>query len=349
MIASGQLPAPDRVLIIKPSALGDVVTAAPVLRGLRRSFPRARIAWLLSETCAPLVRHDSALDDVILFERTRLGRAWRSPSAAAALARFLVSLRGGRFDWVIDLQGLLRSGLFAAATLAPLRAGFADAREGAWAFYNMRVRPRRPHAVDRNLDLIRRLGVDATGRDMRLEISVSGRNFADAFCSSGHIEPGGFLVCAPTTRWPTKLYPVRHWRTLVSRLSRRLPVVLIGASGDRALCRQVSEDIGPGVIDLAGETAVDEMVGLIAASAGVICCDSAAKFIAPAVGVDCITLIGPTRLERTGPYCGGEAILADVPCQGCLKRRCRHITCMQTIDPFEVISAAHKMLDAKVA
>jgi len=349
MLPTRQLPAPKRVLIIKPSALGDVVTALPVLRGLRRGLPQARIAWMLSEACAPLVRHDGDLDEVILFERNRLGRAWRSPSATATLVRFLLRLRRGRFDWVIDLQGLLRSGLFTAATTAPLRAGFADAREGAWAFYTVRVRPQRPHTVDRNLALIRRLGVDATGRDMRLEVSVAGRDFADAFCSHRRIEPGGFLVCAPTTRWPTKLYPVRHWRTVVSRLSRRLPVVLIGASGDRAVCREVSEGIGPGVIDLTGETAVDEMVGLIAASAGVICCDSAAKFIAPAVDVDCVTLIGPTRLERTGPRPGGRAILADVPCQGCLKRRCRHITCMQTIDPAEVISAAEKMLDAKVA
>ena len=86
------------------------------------------------------------------------------------------------------------------------------------------------------------------------------------------------------------------------------------------------------------------MVGLIAASGGVVCCDSAAKFIAPAVGVDVVTLLGPTRLERTGPYPRGTAVVANVPCQGCLRRRCRHITCMDLIAPAEVISAARDML-----
>ena len=86
------------------------------------------------------------------------------------------------------------------------------------------------------------------------------------------------------------------------------------------------------------------MVGLIAASGGVICCDSSAKFIAPAVGVDVVTLIGPTRVERTGPYLRGRPVVADVACQGCLRKQCRHITCMESIDPEAVIAAAGEML-----
>ena len=91
------------------------------------------------------------------------------------------------------------------------------------------------------------------------------------------------------------------------------------------------------------------MVGVIAASAGVICSDSAAKFIAPAVGVDVVVLIGPTRVERTGPYLRGRAVLADVPCRGCLKKSCRHLTCMQMIRPAEVVAAAKEMLAIRSA
>ena len=122
---------------------------------------------------------------------------------------------------------------------------------------------------------------------------------------------------------------------------------MIGSKGDRELCSQIGRGLGPAVVDLAGKTSIDEMVGLIAASAAVVCSDSAAKFIAAAVGVDCVALVGPTRAERTGPYLRGRAVVADMPCQGCLKRRCRHITCMQSIDPEEVVSAAREILAAQ--
>ena len=348
MIAPGHhIRPPDRVLIIKPSALGDVVTGLPVLRGLRRTFPDAHIAWLISDRCAPLLRDDSQLDEAVLFQRKELGRAWRSPSAARAAGRFLCGLRRGRFDWVIDLQGLLRSGIFAAATGARVRAGFADAREGAHAFYNERIRPNALHTVDRNIALARRIGIDARSEDMRLDISIAGRKFADTFCRIRNFRPGGFLICAPTTTWATKEYPIRHWRKVVEVLSHRLPVVLIAAPPQRTVCRQIAQGLRAGVIDLAGETTVDEMVALIAASAGVVCCDSAVKFIAPAVGVGCVVLIGPTRVAHTGPYLRGHAIVAPVPCQGCLQTRCGHITCMQAIEPPAVIAATEAMLNGR--
>jgi len=337
---------PHRLLIVKPSALGDVVTAMPVLRGLRRTFGReVHVAWLINTNCADLLAHDSDLDECVLFDRKRLGKAWHSVAAAGALVKLLGRLRRGRYDWVIDLQGLLRSALLARATRAPLRAGFVDAREGAARFYTHRsAAPDGMHTVDRNIALVRELGVDARGEDMTLQVAPPAREFAEAFVGE-HSLGDGFVICVPPTRWRTKLYPVRHWRTVAERLARRLPVVLVGGPGDRDLCGAVAGGLGPGVINAAGHTDVAQMVALIAASSGVICCDSAAKFIAPAVGTDVVTLIGPTRVERTGPYRRGHAVVADVACQGCLERLCPHITCMESIDPEAVIAAAGEMLE----
>jgi lipopolysaccharide heptosyltransferase I len=346
---TGELPKsspPQRVLLIKPSALGDVVTALPVLRALRRAFPQAHLAWLVRNDCSPLIAHDSDLNEVILFDRRYLGRAWRSIGSAVGLWKLNRRLKRGRFDWVIDLQGLFRSAWFARATGAPLRAGFADAREGAPAFYthSPNVCPR--HTVDRNIALARELGLDARPEDMTLQVAPEARAFAEQCLASGGLKRKGFLVCLPPTTWATKRYPVRHWRKVVSALSRDLPVVLLGSpsAGDRELCRAVAEGLDGGVTDLSGRTDVAQMVAVVAASAGVVCCDSAAKFIAPAVGVDAVTLIGPTQVERTGPYPRGRAIVAPVPCQGCLKKRCRHVTCMELIDPGEVAMTARAML-----
>lgn len=335
---------PASVLIIKPSSLGDVVSAVPVLRGLRRSFPQARIAWLLNKNCAPLLQHEEDLDEVIIFDRNKLARAWRSPSATRELGGLLVRLRAGAFQWVLDLQGLLRSGLLAAATGAEVRAGFADAREGATMFYTHRVRPRQSHTVDRNIALARRLGIDARPSDMKLTVPPTAQAFAEAFRRRGDLKGKDYLICIPPTRWATKRYPVRHWRVVLSALVRKIPVVLLGAPGEEKFSALAGRGVPKDLTDLTGKTTIPQMVALIAASAGVVCSDSAAKFIAPAVGVDVVSLLGPTRLERTGPYPRGHAVVAPVPCQGCLKRHCRHVSCMELIDPAEVISTTMNML-----
>lgn len=339
-------PAPQKVLIVKPSALGDVITAVPVLRALRRAFPQAHLSWMLSAGCAPVVAEDADLDEVVLFQRRRLGRAWRSPGAARDLFRFLRALRDARYDWVIDLQGLFRSGFFARATCAPLRAGFATAREGAWLFYTHTCRPAGPHTIDRNLELARSLGVEARRADMTLTPTPAGRATAATLRRTCGLE-GEFVLLVPPTRWETKCYPPRHWQAVAADLARRRPVALLGTAGDRALCERIADGAGGGCVSLAGQTDLPAMVALIAASACVVCSDSAAQFIAQAVGVDVVTLIGPTRAERTGPLLRGRALVAPVPCQGCLRRRCRHITCMQTIAPEAVVSTVEELLAAR--
>jgi lipopolysaccharide heptosyltransferase I len=339
---------PRRVLIVKPSSLGDVVTAAPVLRALRRAFPEAHLAWLLTPGCAPLVAEDTDLDEVIEFDRRRLGAAWRSVGAFRDLRKLVRRLRHGGFDWAIDLQGLFRSGYFTRVTRAPRRIGFADAREGATVFYTERIAVEPTHTVERNIALAGQLGLDAGPGDMRLAVTDAGNAFVGQLCAQRGLERSGYLVCVPPTRWATKRYPVRHWRAVVRRLVGHVPVVLLGAPGDEALCGAVAEGIG-GVVDLAGRTDVAEMVGVIAASAGVVCSDSAAKFIAPAVGVDTVTLIGPTLVAVTGPYPHGTALVADIPCAGCRKKTCRHVTCMQSIRPDDVVAAAESMIEARVS
>jgi len=331
------------VLIIKPSALGDIITAIPVLRGLRRTFPHCRISWLINRNCTSLISHDGDLDEIVEFDRGKMGTAWRSLGAAKLVVSFLLRLKRSHFDWVLDLQGLLRSGIFAAATRAPVRAGFVSAREGAAIFYNHRIATTSSHTVDRNVELARRLGVDARGEDMTLQVAPDGRRFAEAFLDENSLARRGFLVCVPPTRWETKLYPSRHWQRVISALTERTTVVLLGGPGDQGLCDAAIEDIDSGVINLAGRTDITQFVAVIAASGGVVCCDSAASLIAPAVGVESVVLTGPTRPERTGPYRSGRAIVAGVPCRGCLKKQCGHITCMQLIDPETVIDAVGRM------
>jgi ADP-heptose:LPS heptosyltransferase len=325
-----------------------VVTAVGALRGLRRALPGAHIAWLVAAAHAPILEGDPDLNEIILYDRRKLGRFWRSPFACGAAAALLWRLRKGRYDWAIDFQGLFRSGLFAWATRAPLRAGFADAREGAAMFYNRAVAVSAPHTVDRNRELAGALGVEVRPEDMRLWVSPAGEAFAEESGRRYSLAPKAYLVCVPFTRGKTKNYPPRRWREVAAALGADAKVVLVGAPGDKAASGAIADGLGPAVVNLVGQTTIPQLVGLIARSAGVVCGDSAAKFIAPAVGVPAVVLVGPTRVERTGPYLRGRAIVADVPCQGCLKRSCRHVTCMESIPSATVIEAARRLIAAGI-
>src|SRR5687768_4987338 len=166
------LPAPPRnVLIIKPSAIGDVVHGLPVLNLLRRRWPEAKVSWLVTPACAGILDGHPMLHEVIHFDRKAYAKVWRSWRTFKALRAFACGLRDRHFDLAIDLQGLLRSGWLAGKTRAPVRIGLSDAREGAGLFYTHRVdtrcgnvsadtadAPPDAHAIDRYLCVTEALG-----------------------------------------------------------------------------------------------------------------------------------------------------------------------------------------------
>jgi heptosyltransferase-1/heptosyltransferase-2 len=189
--------------------------------------------------------------------------------------------------------------------------------------------------------------VDARGDDLVLRVTAPGREFVDGVLAAAGIGRGQYLLFMPGTRWDNKTYPLRRWRQVIAELSGQVPMVLAGAAGDRRLCEDLTQGDGRGVINLAGQTNLPQLVALIASAGAVVCCDSAAVFIAAATRTPVVMLAGPTRPERTGPYGALATILrADIPCIGCLKRSCRHVTCMQAIPPSAAAAAARQALSA---
>src|SRR5262245_15179364 len=123
---------PRRVALIKPSALGDIVHALPVLTALRKRFPEAHLTWVVNRAYEPLLAGHPHLDATLAFDRAALRHGLWS---LGGLVEFACTLRRQQFDLAIDLQGLFRSGLMAWLTRAPRRVGPAAAREGATWFY----------------------------------------------------------------------------------------------------------------------------------------------------------------------------------------------------------------------
>src|SRR2546423_1648942 len=210
---------PNRILIIKPSAIGDVVHTLPILNLLRRRWPGAHIAWLVTPACAGLLEGHPQLNEVILFERRRLAHSWRSPAAAWELFELTRDLRRRDFDLVIDLQGLFRSGWLTRRTAARTRIGLSDAREGAWLAYTHRVpvRTDEQHAIDRYLAVTEALGCGTEPVEFHFPTSDADRAYVNDLIR----DSGPFAVLLPGTNWPTKRWPIENYAALIGPLRER--------------------------------------------------------------------------------------------------------------------------------
>ncbi|MFA7238035.1 MAG: glycosyltransferase family 9 protein [Phycisphaeraceae bacterium] len=308
---------PRRILLIRPSALGDVARTVPALVSVRRAFPDASIDWLVRDAFADAVSHHSDLTGVVPFPRARFrgfGRSWSVTRDALAWLR---ELRGRDYDYVIDLQGLSRSGLFAWVTGAKRRAGFADARELAWLGYNRRHRisPGVVHTVDQMLALIEAEGMTPV-HDLRLYVGEPDRQWAERWLAEQDLTGRRFAVLAPTAMWASKQWPIDRFDALAERLGDEgiEASVIVGSPPEvnqtRAL---VGGQRKMRRVDAVGRTSVGQLMALMQRAMLAVCNDSAALHLAVGLGVRRVGLFGPTDPAKVGPYRDdGSVVRADI-------------------------------------
>jgi len=337
----------ERILLVKPSSLGDIVHALPVLHGLRTRYPEAHISWLVFATFAPLIEHHPELNEVIPLDRRRFrGRGCRT-SKALTLAGFVRELRSRRFDLVVDLQGLFRSGIMSLATGCPTRIGFAHAREMAWMFYTHHIRADDvdTHAAERNYLLAHLLGFADVPLVFDLAVTDQERRAAsDVLREAGLADDDPFIAVFPGARWETKRWPVARIAAVMDRLwgENGLRSVLLGAPDERAVCDEVDRQSRSKPVNLAGKTGVRDLVAVIERASVVLAHDSAPMHVAAALNRPLVAILGPTNPRRTGPYGMSESVVqANLPCAPCyLKRLAQcpyHHACMRSIEPERIV------------
>jgi len=301
---------PQRILIVRPSALGDVARTVPALVSLRRAFPDARIDWLVRASFADAVRHHPDLNEVVEFPRKRFVRFGRSVEVTREVFQWLGELKARRYDHVYDLQGLVRSGLFTYAARAPVRVGFANAPELAWLGYNRRHRIEWDmHTVDRMLGLLEAEDIEPV-RDMRLHVGEDDRRWAEQWLADRGIEPERYLVLAPTAMWLSKRWPAARFGEIAQRIADRRPAgadfhagVVVGSPGEDEQARPVLQRHWTIPLhDMVGRTTVGRLMALIEQCGLVLCNDSAALHLAVGLGRRCLGVFGPTEPQLVGPY-----------------------------------------------
>ncbi|MFH1615284.1 MAG: lipopolysaccharide heptosyltransferase I [Planctomycetota bacterium] len=295
-----------KILIIKPSSLGDIVHTLPALTALRKSFPKAVITWLVRPAFAPLIEKHPHLDQIIFFERKFLGTAWYNPIALWSLVELIARLRREKFDLVIDLQGLLRTALLAWLTGSKKRFGMSNAREFAPLFYSNRI-PQTPdtvHVVNYYRSIINAAGAACGDVDFIIPISADAKQQVNLLLHKHGMDNCPYAVLVPGSTLPEKNWPIANYAAVADMLASKfaLRFVAVGTGNEKQTVAQLSNIAKTEILNLAGQTTLKQLVALLKNAAIVISNDTGPGHIAAALGISLVQIFGPTNPARVGPY-----------------------------------------------
>lgn len=332
-------PLRPKILLVRTSALGDVVHCLPVLTALRKARPEARIGWVIEEAFAPLLAGHPDLDEIL---PVRL-RPWRErPLAARTLgevARFIARLQGFAADVVLDLMGNHKAGIIAALSLADERIGLARRfrREPASAVWISRgVAASGRHAVERALSVLAPLGIEAGVPDFGPEKLLAAER--------GWHEDG-FVLIHPGAGWGNKAYPAPRWGAVAAELhARGFPVRVAVARGEEALAAAIEAASG-GVAEPLAAPSLPTLVRALRSAALVLAGDTGPLHLAHALGTPVLAVMGPTDPERHGPYGQEEnAVFERFACSFCYQRLAAARPCLLALAPATIALRAAALL-----
>ena len=308
-----------RILVVRMSAMGDVLAALPAVASLKHSIPHSKITWVVEQKWSALLECNPYVDSVLVLDRRSLAgirKGWRD-------------LRAVHFDFAVDFQGLIKSALVATVArperIFGLNASNARESPASW-FYSTKVKIRSCHAVERNLELAAAAGASNILRTFPLPPGAQ----------EGRLPEGDFVLASPIAGWGAKQWPLEYYSQLAAKLRREcgLPLVLNGPTPVHA----------PGC-----ETHVSGIPGLIHATrraAAIVGVDSGPMHLAAALAKPGIAIYGPTDPARNGPYGGTFTVLRSPTAATTYRRTADPDASMREITPDQVFAALETILSA---
>lgn len=342
------LPRGARILIVRLSAIGDVLHATTVVHNLRRLAPDVHITWLASPPASTLLEGNPDIDRLLLFDRRPIDAAsarlalrtcWRELKKAKSL------LAPYTFDIALDLQGLFLTGILTRLSGAPRRIGIHERHEGNPLFMTeMAPDIASPHKVRRYYTALAPLGFlqETLIPGPVLALPASLADFAARFWQAHGIDPARplLMVCVRTT-WPDKNWPPAYFGEALRALPVGVQIVFAGAPGDIPFIEEAQAALGSAhaSLSIAGETSLLELAALLKSASLLLTGDTGPLYIAEAVGTPTLSLWGPTSPAIYGPLTPGHIFVeSPYPCRACCRTRCQKKSnaCMAAIAPADV-------------
>lgn len=321
-------------------AIGDVTRALPLLTRVRRAYPTAHIAWAVEPAAASLLDYHPALNDVLLYQRTR--SSWM-------FLPFLRNIRQQHFDLVLDLQRHLKSGLVSFWSGAPTRVGFhrSNTKEGNWLFNTQAINaiPDFSLKLGQYLKFSEALGLPDDGVVFNLRLRPEEEQRVETMLSE---TPRPFAAFFLGSRWPSRFWFPQETAEVAQVLQQEygMGVVLVGGQNEVTFAQQVSIATDGKVTNLSGKTTLRDLIGIFSRARLAMGPDSGPMHIAAATGTPVISLWGATSPLRSAPW-GSEAFVLQGPaaCSPCYARHCPiGRACMQRITPELVIQKVRDIL-----
>jgi heptosyltransferase-1 len=331
----------DRYLVVRLTALGDILHTVPAVAALRAAHPRAKIDWVVERKWSPVLEGSPAIDEVIPFDRRSL---WNSVEC-------IQRLRQNRYSCAIDFQGLYKSSLLAALSGSPRRIGFDRewAREqGAAIFYNERVIPKGRHVTELNYSLAEQAGASRPANpEYPIRVPAGGAASVRARLQELGVR-NEYVVVGPSGSWRAKCWPPERYGEFCRLFESEtgMCVVLIAGPGEEAIAERVCRAATP-ARPVVMKGTIEELMGLLAHARCMIAADSGPLHLAAALGTPVVGLYGPTDPARNGPFVPGAAIVDKAePGEVSYKRRDDYSPAILRISVEDVMSATIGLLKA---
>lgn len=344
---------PVKILIVKMSAIGDVIHALPALNALRHRFPNAHITWLTEKAASAVVEGHPALDRVIVSDRKNWLKGLPGEKGLKNLRQifyFVRTLRDTTYDIVIDFQGLMKSAAMVGLSKGRRKIGYNRTREFSYLVLDERVQPfdMDKHAIFRYLNLAKYLKADTAS--IRFDVPMD--TWDEGCVISGLRQHGwsgqSIVAVNPMSKWETKLWAREKFSELADRLIEEHGcfVVFTGNTEDRKDVSDMVGEMRQKCGNLSGKTDLRQLAALYKMSRCVIATDTGPMHLAAAVGTPVVALFGATAPWRTGPFGKGhEVVHAGWPCSPCFRKRCDTRECMSHISVDQVFDAVTRLFN----
>jgi heptosyltransferase-2 len=336
----------QNILVRSTNWIGDVIMTLPALAAVRKTLPGAKISILAKPWVAEIYHICPDVDEVILFQ---------SPGIHNGLAgkfRLAADLKKKNFDAAILLQNAIEAAIIVHLAGIPVRAGYnSDGRRFLLTHSVQRTKEiRKVHQIDYYLEMVKALGFESAGRDVRLQPGNDYAGIAEKLLKTYEMESGGPLIgMAPgATYGPAKMWFSDRFARVADRLVETFGarVLLFGSHGDHDVASSVRQFASHPLRNIAGRTTLKEAIALIARCSLFISNDSGLMHVAGALGIPTIAIFGSTNPITTSPVGDRSVVITKaVDCSPCLKKTCpTDFRCMDLITADEVYNAAKKLL-----